>query len=77
MLAAYLVPDFKSTPVTALARRQRLNPQIVHEIWNEIDESARYGSIFRESVERATFGPDAPKTDVWYASPLSYLYFRI
>ncbi|GAA5861270.1 hypothetical protein JCM3774_002248 [Rhodotorula dairenensis] len=49
-----------------LARRQRLNPQVVHEIWNEIDESARYGSIFRESVERATFGPDAPKTDVWF-----------
>ncbi|GAA5987138.1 hypothetical protein JCM10908_001045 [Rhodotorula pacifica] len=49
-----------------LARRQRLSAQAVHEIWSEIDESARYGSIFRQSVERATFGPDAPKTDVWF-----------
>ncbi|TKA57694.1 hypothetical protein B0A53_00843 [Rhodotorula sp. CCFEE 5036] len=49
-----------------LARRQRISAQVVHEIWSEIDESARYGAIFRQSVERSTFGTDAPKTDVWF-----------
>lgn len=51
----------------ALACRQRLNEQVVHDIWAEIDEGSRFGAIFRQSVERATFGADAPKTDVWCA----------
>ncbi|BGP54961.1 hypothetical protein JCM8202v2_002549 [Rhodotorula sphaerocarpa] len=49
-----------------LARRKRLDPQVVQELWSQIDDSTRFGSIFRQSVERATFGPDAPKTDVWF-----------
>ncbi|BGP23916.1 hypothetical protein JCM10295v2_002817 [Rhodotorula toruloides] len=49
-----------------LARRQRLTEQVVHDIWTEIDEGSRFGAVFRQSVERATFGADAPKTDVWF-----------
>ncbi|BGP15169.1 hypothetical protein JCM10213v2_003126 [Rhodosporidiobolus nylandii] len=49
-----------------LARRQRVDPAVVQEIWAGIDESTRYQGIFRESVSSVTFGPEAPKTDVWF-----------
>jgi hypothetical protein len=38
----------------------------MHSIWSTCDELTRYGRIFRASVDAASFGPEAPKTDVWF-----------
>lgn len=53
----------------AIARRQRISEQMVQELWAAIDEGGRYGQIFRSSVERTTFGPNAPNIDVWCVLP--------
>ncbi|GAA5970594.1 hypothetical protein JCM11641_007363 [Rhodosporidiobolus odoratus] len=49
-----------------LAWRQRVEEQVIHELWAEIDQTTRYAGIFRRSVDNASFGPEAPKTDVWF-----------
>ncbi|GAA5910710.1 hypothetical protein JCM5296_006820 [Sporobolomyces johnsonii] len=49
-----------------LARRQPLEESTVRELWAEIDTSSRCAAIFRQSVEKVTFGPDPPKTHVWF-----------
>ncbi|GAA5955819.1 hypothetical protein JCM21900_001724 [Sporobolomyces salmonicolor] len=49
-----------------LARRQPLAESTVQELWAEIDTSSRFAAIFRQSVKNVTFGPDPPKTHVWF-----------
>ncbi|GAA5923652.1 hypothetical protein JCM3775_000461 [Rhodotorula graminis] len=65
----YLVSTVRDTVnrlTNPIARRQRVSEQMVQELWAAIDEGGRYGSIFRASVERTSFGPNAPNIDVWF-----------
>lgn len=50
----------------ALARRSQVEEQTLRDIWASVDELTRLQSLFRASVDTASFGPEAPKTDVWF-----------
>ncbi|GAA5897114.1 hypothetical protein JCM6882_001796 [Rhodosporidiobolus microsporus] len=48
-----------------LPRRQRLEEPVLHELWAELDESARLAGVFRQSVQSAMLGPEY-KSDIWF-----------
>lgn len=52
----------------ALPRRQRLNVAAVREVWAGMDVSARYISIFHDSVHKASLWGRDLKADVWCVS---------
>ncbi|GAA6064577.1 hypothetical protein JCM10212_006202 [Sporobolomyces blumeae] len=65
----HVVVSVRSTVVRLtgpLARRQRVEEATVDSIWSEIDGSSRLAAIFRQSVDTVSFGPNPPKTSVWF-----------
>ncbi|GAA5823472.1 hypothetical protein JCM11251_000644 [Rhodosporidiobolus azoricus] len=48
-----------------LARRSRLEESVLHELWTELDETARLSALFRQSVASAMLGPEY-KSDIWF-----------
>lgn len=50
--------------LSALARRSPLNEASVRDVWDIIDASKKFSSIYFASVQRAIW-TDPPKSDPW------------
>ncbi|KAI5480394.1 transcription factor [Pseudohyphozyma bogoriensis] len=61
-----LIRSFAQRVCSAAARRQRLDPATVQEMWDLVDQSSRYSDIFRASVNAAVWSNSHADTDRWF-----------